>query len=122
MFRKGIVEVPRRGLPAFIISTGVWIRDHLSEVGEDCVAAMYQAFKMDKKNKGVQCGSYQNFNQYIYWLRALKLIEVIRSEPSANPVLVGRRRYYGIVPGTENSSAWRNPRRTLYPESWKKHH
>lgn len=121
LFRKGVVEVARRGLPAFIVSTGLWIRDHLVEVGEDYPLAMYKLFKFQKKQRGVSCGSYQNFRQYIWWLRKLGLIEFVRSEPSANPVLESRR-YYRVVAGTEDNLAWRNPRRTLYPESWKKHH
>ena len=119
--RKGVVEVARRGLPALIVSTGVWVRDHLLEVGEDYVAAMYRGFKRDKQRTGVRCGSYQGFRQYIYWLRRLGLIEFVRGEPSENPVLEGRR-YYRVVPGREKDPAWRNPRQALYSESYEKHH
>ena len=119
--KKGVVEVPRRGLPALLIGTGVWIRDHLLEVGEDYLAGMYREFKRDKKAREVKCGSYQTFRQHIWWLRKLGLIEFVRSEPSENPVLEGRR-YYRVVAGRENDPAWRNPRRSLYPESYKKHH
>jgi len=124
MFRKGVVEVPRRGLPAFIISTGVWIRDHLLEVGEDYPAGMYRKFKRAKEEKGVSCGSYQSFRQYIWWLEKLGFIKFVRREPSKNPILEDRR-YYRVVKGREDDPGWRNPRRYLYPKSWaerKKHH
>lgn len=122
MFRgKGVIRVPRRGLPAFVVSTGVWIRDHLLEVGEDYPLRMYKLLKREKKLRGVKCGSYQSFRQYVWWLRRLELIEFVRSEPSENPVLEGRR-YYRVVEGKEDDPAWRNPRRSLYPESYRKHH
>lgn len=120
--KKGVVEVPRRGLPAVMVSTGVWIRDHLLRVGEDYVGGMYREFKREKQERGVKCGSYQNFRQYIWWLRKLGLIEFVRSEPSENPLLVEGRRYYRVVEGREDDPAWLNPRKMLYSESYRKHH
>lgn len=119
---KGLVEVPRKGvLPAFIVSTGLFIRDHLLDVGEDYSQAIYRKLKKEKTKRGVKVGSYSSFRQYMWWLAQLKLIEFARSESSQNPILQDRR-YYRIVPGAEDSPAWQNPRRYLYPKSWEKHH
>lgn len=115
-------KLQRGGRPRAILSTGMF-REHLLNVGEDYPFRMYQLLKEKKKAAGIEekgIGSYQNFRNYLYWLRKLGLIELAREEPSENPHFQPRR-CYRIVEGMEDAEGWVNPRKHLYPESWKKH-
>lgn len=105
------------------MNTGMFIREHLLKVGEDYPFRMYRLLKNVKKGLGLKMGSYQNFRNYIYWLRKLGLIEFVREEPSDNPVLVHPRRYYKLTKkGRERPGLFLNPRRALYPRSYIKSH
>lgn len=108
--------------PRHMISTSMFIREHLIEHGEDYITHMWRAFCAVKAEKNVKPGSYRNFRSYIYWLTKLHLIEVTRTEPASRP-LVAPRRFYRLVSENINKlDLWRSPRRMLYPRSWKNSH
>jgi hypothetical protein len=74
-------------------------------------------------------GSYQNFCNYFYWLRRLGLVEFVKSEPAFDAPREAleefeQRNYYRISKlGLETPPSdlrWRNPRRALYPRTWKR--
>jgi len=117
MSSKGVIETPGKYRPRRMVSTSMWIRDHLLQNVEDYIFSMWRQFKEFKKNPG----SYQNFRNYIYWLLQLKLIRFVREEPSDNPAFQPRR-IYTYVPEKIDDEAWRNPRKALYLESWEKGH
>lgn len=120
-FEKMISETDRGGRRRIFVSTGAFIRDHLLIVGKDYPFRMYQLLKEKKEKRGAYVGSYQSFRNHIFWLRKLGLIEFVREEPSSNPHFQPRR-YYRIVEGKEDAEGWINPRKKLYPQSWKEHH
>jgi len=107
---------------AFLYSVGQFIRSYLMEHGEAYVGELYREFsKGRKKHKD----TYQSFRNYIYWFKKLGLIEFVRQEPSKNPNLKPRRFYRLTKKGRElspYSPEWSNPRRALYPGSWRKYH
>ena len=121
---KGVIA--RRGrYPRFLISTGMWIRAHLLEVEEDYPLHMWSLLRDVKRAHGIRekgIGSYQNFRNYIYWLRRLDLIRFVREEPSLNPVFKPRRYYTYVPENLDKLDLWANPRRALYPETWEKYH
>jgi len=116
----------------FPFSTSLFIRDYLAEIypRADYVYSIFLKFKKSLaewrerrgRPRGFRRGSYQNFCNYFYWLRRLGLVELVKTERAANPRskmrLVGRS-YYRIVPERKDDPAWANPRRALYPESWR---
>lgn len=109
----------------FLPNTGIWIRTRLMKCGEDYPHHMYRLLKEKKKKAGFKVGNYQNFRNYVYWLSHLGLIEFVREEPSSSPVLLSNRRYYRLTAkgrSLQSLEAWRNPRKYLYRESWKKSH
>jgi len=114
----GLIEVPGRFRPRIMVSTGMFIRDHLLETVQDYSYHMWMLFKETKKRPG----SYQNFRNYIYWLLKLNLIKFVREEPSRTPHFKPRRYYTYVPANVEKEELWRNTTRALYPENWKKHH
>lgn len=138
------MKAPKQ-VPAWLVPTGEFIRDHLLEEGEDYPynvwkellekrARVYGIFNVlelrDKRteevrdaleNHGVKVGSYQNVRNYFYWLRELGLIEKSREESSEKANLEPRK-YYKVVEGKEDAEEWANPRKALYPESYEEHH
>lgn len=106
---KGVIVTQAR-YPRHVISTGMFIRDHLLEVVEDYIYHMWRLFKEAKRN----AGSYQNFRNYIFWLVRLELIRFTREEPPKK-VQLKPRRYYTYVPeNIDEVELWRDPRGHLY--------
>lgn len=89
--------------------TGLAIREFLLAVGEGYPYWFYKCFKKIKPST-----SYQSISRYFWILKKIGLIEETREEPSK-----GRypRKYYRIVPGTEDHPAWLHPQQVLYPET-----
>jgi hypothetical protein len=125
----------RRGRipPVWVVPTSLFIRDRLAQVGEDYPYGMWRALKEARERffrekggrggrarwrKDAFAGSYQNFRNYIYWLEKLGLIRFVREAPPPRRGLEARR-FYALVKGREKDEGWRNPRRSLYPGSWK---
>lgn len=106
------------------VSTGGFIRSYLEEHGEATITQLYRALREEKRRLEVKVGGYANLRNYIYWLSRLGLVELSREEPSGNPHLKQPRRYYRLTKrGRElpaYAAEWANPRRRLYPSSWKK--
>ena len=111
-----------------VVSTGLFIYNYLLEHEEAYISQIYRAFKREKgsftnwKNRPLKTGSYQNFRNYIWWLRKLGLIEFSREEPSSIPSLQDRRYYRLSSRGRKKQDLFSNPGRDLYLESWKRHH
>ena len=100
----------------------MFIRDHLSKVGEDYPWNMWTQLKEQRALVGQKCGGILNFLVYIWWLKQLGLIELSgRTEPSMYP---GRdRNYYRLVARNVNKiKEWTNPRAALYPDSYRAYH
>jgi DNA-binding PadR family transcriptional regulator len=104
-------------------SSSMFIRDYLLSHGEGYIHEIYRAFREWLKAENyVKLPSYQSFRTYFWRLRRLGLIEFVRDEPSGNPFLKAPRKYYRIVPGKENDEGWINPFRSIYLETYLKHH
>lgn len=97
------------------VRTGLWIKEHLDEVGEDYVLNMFNQmerhFKTLKPGKEYQIGSYQTFRTFIWVLQELKLIILVREESVKDKI---SRRYYALNQDKINDPAWNNPRDALY--------
>jgi len=90
--------------------TGLWIRDHLNEVGEDYIQHMSTLYRREMKKTKRVVSSYHQFCKMIFVLKSLNLLEFIREEKS-NRSWLKPRRYYRIKPGKEKSLKWQNPQK-----------
>lgn len=93
--------------------TAMWIRDHLTSVGEDYVYGMWKRFRKEKEGLGYRAGSYQNFRRYIYMLQRLGLVQKTRTVKSKEDWMKDKN-YYAVIAGKENHEGWENPQRVLY--------
>ena len=96
--------------------TGMWIRDHLSKVGEDYIQRMSTAYRKELKQSKKVVSSYHQFFKMIYVLESLGLIEFVREEESSKSWLAPRK-YYRIKPGKEKSVKWQNPQKHYMPKA-----
>ncbi len=96
--------------------TGVWIRDHLSEVKEDFIQHMSTEYRKEMKQSKKVVSSYHQFCKMIYVLEKIGLIELVREEKSSKDWLRPRK-YYRIVKGKENSVKWNNPQKHYVPKT-----
>lgn len=90
--------------------TGVWIRDHLNDIGEDYIQHMSTLYRKDMKQSKKTVSSYHQFCKMIYVLDSIGLIEFVREEKSSIDWLKPRK-YYRIKPGAEKSLKWHNPQK-----------
>ncbi len=95
---------------------GVWIRDHLSEVGEDYIQHMSTTYRKELKKSKKVVSSYHQFCKMIYVLESVGLIEFVREEPASKDWLKPRK-YYRIKPGKEKSLKWHNPQKYYRPKA-----
>jgi len=113
-----MAEVRVRGwaLP-WIHPTGLFIRDYLKEHKVAYVYEMWNALRearlaaglVDAEGRTRVC-TYDNFmRNYIYLLKKLGLIELVRKAPSKRAGAELPRYYYRIVPGRENDPRWAHP-------------
>ncbi len=98
------IEYPTKASP------GLWIRAHLSEVGEDSVYDMWKGFvKFSKgftsKNKTV---SYDAFRIYINLAKAAGLLIPTRRAPSTMPVESAYKQFYRLDPRRTSSTRWQH--------------
>ena len=95
-------------------TTGEWVRDHLSEVGEDYPGSMYRQYKewilRVSKKEDPKTPSYQSFRNAVWQLKKLGLIVPTRKEKGEGR---SRRQYYTIS-GSLNHPGWRDPRKALW--------
>lgn len=101
--------------------TGLWIRGHLLDVGEDYPYRMwkfYNQFCLYARKRGafLPTVSYVSFVRYIHLLKDLGLIEKVREEPSKKKGIM--RSYYKVVEANLRSHYWINPY-SVY-ESWRR--
>jgi len=108
----------------YIRETGVFIRFYLEEKKEACPYEVYKALKKVKKLWNLRPGSYQSMRNHFFWIRKLGLIEFTREETSQGPPTFKSRRLYSLTEKGRrpnvNDPKWANPRRALYPASWKR--
>jgi len=103
------------------VSTSLWIKEHLLEVGADYTYNMWVQFKDYLERRGIcppyPAPSYQSFARYIWIMKKIGLIEPVGKERSKS----GKPRvYYRIVPGKEKlEEPWANPQAYLYGEKVK---
>ena len=97
-------------------STSQFIKQYLTDHNEAYIWEMWTALKKrfspspETKYKNYQLGSYDSFRRFIWVLKKLRLIELVRKEE-------GRfgKSYYALVGGQIKSEAWNNPVGWLYP-------
>jgi len=102
-------------------TVGEWIRDHLSESGEDYPGSMYRQYKdwigQVSKKQGPKMPSYQSFRTTVWMLKKLGLLVPTRREQGGGR---SRRQYYRVSDqyGTQtwDDPGWRDPRKALYGE------
>ena len=94
---------------------GEWIRCYLMERGPASIYDMWKAYQRFASILGIRPGTYNNFKTYIWILKRLGLVRVVRRAPGSRGGF--RKAYYAIVPGMEFSPLWRRPVQTLYPKT-----
>jgi len=96
--------------------TGIWIRNHLSKVGEDYIQHMSTLYRKEmRKNKNC-VSSYHAFCKLFFILEHINLIEPLHMEESSKSWLKPRK-YYRIVKGKENNIEWNNPQKYYKPKA-----
>ena len=105
------------GQGAIVPRTGVWVRGHLLDVGEDNPSSMFRAYREFVAEAGIRRGSYHSFLNNIYLLRRLELIERTgRKEPGTkNPEF--SRVFYSLVKAKLKAPAWERAYQSLYPST-----
>ena len=114
MSTPGLVELDGK-YPRVILSSSIFVRDHLQECGEDYPYNMWSVLRGLKTQRGRSSGSYQSFRNLIYRLKRLWLIRFVREEEVGS---LKPRRYYELVLENIDQEAWINPRRFLWPNSY----
>jgi hypothetical protein len=88
--------------------TGLFIRDYLLMYKDGYPQEIWRRLKEKRDELGLITCSYNSFwCNYFRNLKALKMIEEVRREPSEHPG-VKPRVYYRIKPGRENDPRWIN--------------
>ncbi len=95
---------------------GVWVRDHLMEMGEDYIQHMSTTYRTKLKQSKKVVSSYHQFCKMIYVLESIGLIEFVRKEPASKSWLKPKK-YYRIKPGKEESIKWNNPQKHYVPKT-----
>lgn len=91
---------------------GEWIRGYLIINREGCSYEMWKEYAYFATNYLlIKPGSYINFAWYMWVLKKLGLVRVVRVERTKRGL---NKHYYAITPGMENSPLWRRPVQTLY--------
>lgn len=100
---------------------GVWIKQHLQDVGEDFIYSMWERWLVftniaRTREAEIEPGTYTALRTYIYLLRKYGLIIPTRREraKATNPQFF--RQYYKVNTRRLNDALWRNPYKP-YP-SW----
>jgi len=96
---------------------GEWIRYYLLTFKEDYPYKMWKEYTQFATQLGINPGTYTSFKTYIWILKQLGLIRLIRREKVKRGF---RKSFYTITPGMENSPLWRSPMQAAYPKTdWK---
>jgi len=90
--------------------TGVWIRKHLLDVGEDYVYRMYQRYSYFMSIANLEDVDKHSFFTYIWLLRHLGLIELTKTVPmDKEPTGIRFKNYYTVVEEKRDNEAWEDP-------------
>jgi hypothetical protein len=96
---------------------GEWIRGYLLTYGEGFSYEMWKEYTQFALLLGINPGTYTSFKTYIWILKKLGLVRVVRRERGVKGF---RKAFYAITPGMENSPLWRSPMQVAYPTTdWK---
>ena len=90
----------------FSPSTGIMIRDHLADVGENYPYGIYRHLREALTEEGYHAPTYDSVRRFLYSLRRAGLITLKRSEDTGKPF---PRNYYAIVPRLRRSDIWLDP-------------
>jgi hypothetical protein len=82
------------------------------ERGQASVYDMWKAYQRFASILGVRPGTYTNFKTYVWILKQLGLVRVVRRAPGSRGGF--HKAYYAITPGMEFSPLWRRPVQALY--------
>jgi hypothetical protein len=116
-FEVGIMERFSRGGKFVASPKGEWVRGYLLTFREDYPYSMWREYTQFAGFLGINPGTYMSFKTYIWILKGLGLIRLVRRE---RVVRGFRKSFYAITPGMENSPLWRSPMQTRYPSTdWK---
>lgn len=95
---------------AVVPRTGIWIRDHLRDVGEDYVWNMYRAYREFARDVPFNPGKYQTYRTYLYVCKLIGLIAEKRRERSLEVNLEQSPKvFYCVVEEKLGDTAWENP-------------
>jgi len=102
---------------------GVWIRGHLSDIGEDFIYGMWERWDLFTKAAAlreamIESGDYGSFRTYIYLLKRYGLIIPTKRERAKTTSREFFRQYYRVNIGRLKDPHWLNPYGE-YP-SWKR--
>lgn len=88
-----------------------WVRGYLMKFGRGSPYRMWREWREFAELIGARPGTYASFATYMWILKRLGLVRVVRRERGARGFA---RAYYAIAPGMEGSPLWRRPMQVLY--------
>ncbi len=93
---------------------GVWIKGHLSEVGENYVYAMWQEWRRFAitarfQQANLELGTYGSFRVYVYLLRKYGLVVPGKRERAKTTARQFQRQYYQLNRRKLTDPRWLNP-------------
>ena len=93
---------------------GEWIRGYLLTFGRGYSYEMWKEYRQFASYLGIKPGTYENFRFYMWVLKRLGLIRLVRRGRARKGV---DRRIYAIVPEMMDSPMWRRPLQAMYPST-----
>ncbi len=111
-FETEIMERFSRGGKLTASHKGEWIRGYLITFGIGYPYKMWKEYVRFSGYIGIKPGTYLSFARYMWILKKLGLIKLVRREETQKGFM---RSYYRITPGMENSPLWRRPGQAMYP-------
>ena len=111
-FEVEILERFSRGGKFAASPKGEWVRGYLLTFKEGYSYEMWKEYTQFAGYLGINPGTYICFKRYMWILKKLGLIRLVRRE---RVVRGFRKSFYAIAPGMENSPIWRRPEQTMYP-------
>lgn len=96
---------------------GEWIRGYLLTFKEGYAYEMWKEYKQFAAFLAINPGSYTSFKTYMWILKKLGLIKLVRRESVTRGF---KKSIYAITHGMENSPWWKCPMQVAYPSiDWK---
>lgn len=117
-FEVAIAERFSRGGKSAASPKGEWVRGYLLTFREGYSYGMWKEYIQFAAYLGINPGTYVSFKTYIWILKKLRLIRLVRKERTTKGF---EKSIYAITPGMENSPLWSAPMQEKYPStSWKR--